>query len=57
MLPYTVCIDALLGPKSRAKGCRCECGRHLEPVVETQPVPPDYKMLAANDHEEIDAQR
>ncbi len=48
---YTVCIDDLLGPKARAHGCRCECGRHAETVKERQ-LPPDKKMLAANDDSE-----
>jgi len=47
---YSVCIDKFLGPKARANGCRCECGRHAESRKERQL--PDNKMLAANDDSE-----
>ena len=29
---YSQCIDALLGPQARAKGCRCPCPLHTPQV-------------------------
>jgi len=49
--PYYACIDALLGPKARAMGACCQCGRHPPPDKKTvaKPAPRDRKMAAAHD--------
>lgn len=52
-MSYAVCIADLLGPKARAYGCRCECGRCTDaatlPNAKQQR---DQKQAAANDRED-----
>jgi hypothetical protein len=45
--PYRVCIDDLIGPRAREKGCQCPCPMHSPQIPDEEKANAEFSAVSA----------